>query len=219
EPNLCQVQEELIRDVHELQGLDGHVDALYAEINQAQARIEALDRVRKDLRKRISLGRGRISPLRSFPVELLQEIFKHCLPNARYICPSPRQAPLLLGQICRRWRAIAHATSELWTSIALVDFGTWTSEPYLTMVDQWLSNAGSRPLWISIASAVRMLRGSPPSELVQLINSHSADFYEVSVQGSNDYIQSVVGEARPLSSLHSIDLTFHTDSGTFLSNL
>ncbi|KAH7923938.1 hypothetical protein BV22DRAFT_1014317, partial [Leucogyrophana mollusca] len=111
---MCQTREALVQDVDELQRLDEDVDTLHAEINRARALIEDLQQKRSALQKRIALRKASVSQLRTFPVELLQEIFRHCRPSGRYNRPHPSQAPLLLGQVCRRWRVVAHATSELW---------------------------------------------------------------------------------------------------------
>ncbi|KAJ7776602.1 hypothetical protein DFH07DRAFT_693797, partial [Mycena maculata] len=57
--------------------------------------------------------------------ELITEIFVHCLPTPasatgacffrpHFVRPSVKDAPLLLCQICRRWRAIALTTPQLW---------------------------------------------------------------------------------------------------------
>ncbi|KAJ7194315.1 hypothetical protein GGX14DRAFT_378075, partial [Mycena pura] len=48
--------------------------------------------------------------------EILAHIFVYCLPHGR-IRPSPRTAPLVLGQICRRWRDVALSTGRLWSSL------------------------------------------------------------------------------------------------------
>lgn len=51
------------------------------------------------------------------PFELRSKIFLHCPPSDGRVRPNPEEIPLLLIQICRRWRAVALATPELWSSI------------------------------------------------------------------------------------------------------
>ncbi|KIM73772.1 hypothetical protein PILCRDRAFT_54680, partial [Piloderma croceum F 1598] len=65
-------------------------------------------------------------PVQRFPPEILSEIFIHCLEtkwfNPAYyehllylrILPRLDRAPLLLGSVCRQWRAIALSTPRLW---------------------------------------------------------------------------------------------------------
>ncbi|KAJ7021534.1 hypothetical protein C8F04DRAFT_1140431 [Mycena alexandri] len=52
----------------------------------------------------------------TIPVEIISRIFVHCLPTDGRVRPSPHRAPLLLAQICRRWREIALGTVQLWCS-------------------------------------------------------------------------------------------------------
>ncbi|KAF8217141.1 hypothetical protein K438DRAFT_1496969, partial [Mycena galopus ATCC 62051] len=58
-------------------------------------------------------------PIFTIPVEIISEIFLHCLPApslpaADAVHPSTTLAPLLLGQICRMWREIAYHNPRLW---------------------------------------------------------------------------------------------------------
>ncbi|KAJ7820225.1 hypothetical protein B0H14DRAFT_2166345, partial [Mycena olivaceomarginata] len=60
-------------------------------------------------------------PILLLPNEITAKIFTRCLPelpsvdsHLLLICPSPRKAPLLLGQICGQWRDICIGTPVLW---------------------------------------------------------------------------------------------------------
>ncbi|KAJ7645494.1 hypothetical protein DFH06DRAFT_587234 [Mycena polygramma] len=66
--------------------------------------------------------------------ELMAEIFTHCLPmmpQDTNSAPSPHRAPLLVAQVCRRWRRVALSTPSLWNSFSLESrfnlplFGLW----------------------------------------------------------------------------------------------
>ncbi|KAJ7023589.1 hypothetical protein C8F04DRAFT_179740 [Mycena alexandri] len=74
-----------------------------------------------------------------FPPEITQKVFRHCLlpqygpagpprPLFHRWSPSPREAPLLLTQICRQWRDMCLNAPDLWTSI---DFDENQSIEYL----------------------------------------------------------------------------------------
>ncbi|KAJ6610399.1 hypothetical protein B0H10DRAFT_1754619, partial [Mycena sp. CBHHK59/15] len=52
-------------------------------------------------------------PILNLPVELVSEIFIHCLPTGN-VRPKRSQAPLVLLSICRAWRQIALSTPSLW---------------------------------------------------------------------------------------------------------
>ncbi|KAG2342534.1 hypothetical protein BDR05DRAFT_886105, partial [Suillus weaverae] len=104
----------LQRDGEELLNIDSVVDSLQAEIEAIHMRMAIQQEKRRAVEARILENRARISPVRFLPTEILQQIFKSCLPNDRYVVPHILSAPLLLCQICRRWRDIALATPELW---------------------------------------------------------------------------------------------------------
>ncbi|KAJ7898614.1 hypothetical protein B0H14DRAFT_2315033, partial [Mycena olivaceomarginata] len=55
-----------------------------------------------------------IYPVLTLPPEITTEIFIRCLPVQWYHLPSPRDAPLLLLQICSSWRALTLCTPALW---------------------------------------------------------------------------------------------------------
>ncbi|THH21339.1 hypothetical protein EW146_g217 [Bondarzewia mesenterica] len=90
-------------------------------------------------------------------VELLQNIFLYCLRQTNmHIVEnllSPLDAPIVLTQVCRRWRQIAMSIPKLWERLFL---------PYLprspsavmslfTQVPFWLSLSGNRPLCIFLS--------------------------------------------------------------------
>ncbi|KAJ7237971.1 hypothetical protein C8J57DRAFT_1193807, partial [Mycena rebaudengoi] len=62
-----------------------------------------------------------LSLVRRLPPEILAEIFLLCRNNdlrwRRYSVLDPRQAPLVLGQICSHWRVVSQNTSRLWDQI------------------------------------------------------------------------------------------------------
>ncbi|KAJ8582540.1 hypothetical protein M405DRAFT_750112, partial [Rhizopogon salebrosus TDB-379] len=94
-------------DREELQRTKSIMDSLRAEI-------EVQQEMRRTLESRILANEVRISPASYLPTEILQCIFKACLRSRDYVEPNIRSAPLLLCQICRRWRDVAEATPELW---------------------------------------------------------------------------------------------------------
>ncbi|TFK49778.1 hypothetical protein OE88DRAFT_1662433 [Heliocybe sulcata] len=64
-------------------------------------------------------------PIQELPVELLSKIFIHCLNptglEAYFIGAHPRSAPMLLTQVCSRWRKCALDTPQLWCSLDLTE--------------------------------------------------------------------------------------------------
>ncbi|OAX34723.1 hypothetical protein K503DRAFT_698218, partial [Rhizopogon vinicolor AM-OR11-026] len=116
-PSVVEIKEAqlaLQRDGQELEHVESMINGLYAEIEAIHKRVSLLQEKRHAVQSRIFTSRARISSMRFLPTEILQRIFKACLPAGRYVTPDIRFAPLLLCQICRRWREVAEATSELW---------------------------------------------------------------------------------------------------------
>ncbi|KAJ7249720.1 hypothetical protein B0H12DRAFT_1019546, partial [Mycena haematopus] len=56
-----------------------------------------------------------VYPVLTLPPEITSEIFCHCLPTERQSdIVNPKEAPLVLTQVCGLWRNIAISTPELW---------------------------------------------------------------------------------------------------------
>lgn len=186
----------LQRDGEELLNIDSVINNLQAEIEAIYARIAVQQEKRRSVETRILENRARISPVRFLPTEILQQIFKSCLPNDRYVIPHILSAPLLLCQICRRWRDIAQATPELWSSIDVHDWGVWTADFYTAMVARWLAAARTRPLTVSVVCLQKWdwFRQYDPTQsgLFRLLASHSGRFHDLHIQASRGYIDAFI---------------------------
>jgi hypothetical protein len=152
------------------------------------------------LQSRIFANRARISPVRLLPTELLQRIFKTCLPDERYIIPRTSSAPLLFRQICRHWRHVAEATSELWSSIKIQDMGISTAESYTAMVTRWLAASSTRPLAIGVICLQEFERARSrlsQSGILRLLISHSAHLHDLHIQANYLYIDEFITGGSP----------------------
>ncbi|KAJ7364694.1 hypothetical protein DFH08DRAFT_276250 [Mycena albidolilacea] len=88
-----------------------------------------------------------IYPVLTLPPEITTEIFIRCLPVQWYHLPSPRDAPLLLLQICSCWRALTLCTPALWKHLDMA------LHPYPRRMEnterhmtEWISRASLAPL-------------------------------------------------------------------------
>ncbi|KAJ7766475.1 hypothetical protein DFH07DRAFT_342671 [Mycena maculata] len=83
--------------------------------------------------------------LADLPPEIMSIVFEFCLPFP--VMPVPSKAPLLLGQVCGRWREIALSTPQLWNTIHLHD-------PYssgiCSLLEVWLARALACGLTIAL---------------------------------------------------------------------
>ncbi|KAF8880431.1 hypothetical protein BD779DRAFT_1089960 [Infundibulicybe gibba] len=108
-------------------------------IQSIQAMIDDLEERKSELLNLISTHKAAISPLRSFPPELLAEIF------AQFISMIPHSddtisPPLMFMGICSQWRQIVLDTPRLWTKIL-------TAHP---MIDYWVGRSGALPLHVDL---------------------------------------------------------------------
>ncbi|KAF9475958.1 hypothetical protein BDN70DRAFT_840040, partial [Pholiota conissans] len=95
------------------------IGKLDAEIERAQTELNALIAQRDELQQMVLDYRALESPLRRFPVDLLREIFLHCLSKENNAIMIAQEAPLVLTHICSSWRSVALSTPTLWASFHL----------------------------------------------------------------------------------------------------
>lgn len=86
------------------------------------------------------------------PVELWARIFLLCLPDEEFITPDPRQAPLLLCQICSGWRNIAISTPFLWNALAIRS--SWRRYIWKSSLKTWLQRSSKASLYLDISIAI-----------------------------------------------------------------
>lgn len=116
---------------------DDEILQLRSKRRQVQERLEALARddepksptpepslndakkTKKALQVQLSTYDALLAPHKLLPAELLSQIFIAAYPSSTYIPIQPRSSPLVLCQVCSRWRTVALATPELWTDVIL----------------------------------------------------------------------------------------------------
>ena len=113
-------------------------------------------------------GAAQASAVLSLPPEILAEIF---LRMQSWRTP---ETPLLFGQVCLDWRAIAWSTPSLWSN---VDF-CLSKEQYSVrteLLDEWLQRSKAVPLTIRIWSKEERSywQSTTPTEMLRILVSHS----------------------------------------------
>ncbi|KAF5346108.1 hypothetical protein D9758_009978 [Tetrapyrgos nigripes] len=126
---------------------------------QLNIELERIDRERHAIKNFIDAHNALLAPVRKVPDDTLSEIFIRCLPEDYNATRSLSEAPLLLGQVCRRWRRVSLSTPDLWTSLHIViptnaDMNLLCSiiESRRKGVEAWLGRSGVLPLSLSIYS-------------------------------------------------------------------
>ncbi|KIJ18999.1 hypothetical protein PAXINDRAFT_128263, partial [Paxillus involutus ATCC 200175] len=208
-------QHALAQDSAKLQLFNDGIEECRKRIARAHADMCILERQRNAMQRLVSIHRARLSSLRILPDELLQEIFKRCLPDTHYIVPNIRSAPLVLTQVCRRWRVVAQGTSELWSSIALRDLGVWNYEFYVDMVKRWLSHVRTRPLRMSITCPAHTnfgLDGNVTrSDIFHLVTAHQSQLRDLRLNVNRTYLHYFVNSTT-LPALQYILISLHPKS-------
>ena len=167
ESTIREVKESLKAPLIELQEIE-------VEIQRLCELVETMKIKRKTIQKRIDDHNIILSPVRRLPLDVLHEIFFHCLPTHRNPIMTSSESPLLLTHICSSWRAIALSSPRIWSKIHIPlpgdpglnqGNGTFTDGTSLSRLFQriagvlqlrcdavrrWLSRSGTCPLSISI---------------------------------------------------------------------
>ncbi|KAF8183620.1 hypothetical protein BJ912DRAFT_905849 [Pholiota molesta] len=89
-----------------------------------------------------------LGPSGRLPIELLSEIFLLCVDES-VDARNTIHIPLLLSNICSRWRAAAIANPQLWARLSIQLSGT-VSRPKTALVDTWLTRSAACPLTIYV---------------------------------------------------------------------
>ncbi|KAJ7879480.1 hypothetical protein B0H14DRAFT_2500496 [Mycena olivaceomarginata] len=154
---VLEIQTLLVKPALRLKNLDN-------EIAELQKAIEKLMEERDGLGAYVDAHKALISPARRLPLDIIEEIFVACLPTHRNCVMSASEAPVLLGRVCRSWRAISLSTPRLWAKIHVVeplpDRYSRLTAPFDEKVAQcvqatkmWLGRSGQCPLSISLESS------------------------------------------------------------------
>lgn len=116
--------------------------------------------------KNVAILKSILSPIRRVPTDVLREIFQYCLPKALSGAPmsvsNADQAPLLLFQVCSKWRRTALGFPYLWRALSLkAKFKIKDERNYITTIhpsvstilETWFSRAGT---WCPLSLTLRL---------------------------------------------------------------
>ena len=138
---LAERQQQLDAVLHNISGLESVMDSVKSLHQQL---IEGRDKILHSM----VLHRGHMSALWRLPVEVLSQIFVHCLPETNHLKVSSKLAPMLLTRICRHWREVAVNIPSLWCRLS-VEVADWSvaNWPEVAFCHcSWLERSQERPL-------------------------------------------------------------------------
>jgi hypothetical protein len=166
--------------------IKGYISEKAARISEVDQEMEDLKALRAELILEIEGHQSLLSPVPHLPIDILQDIFKACLPTEHNPIVSRYEAPLLLTQVCKNWRTVALSTPHLWSAIHIpipslpghliphehpVGGLSGYSTALLTLmrermaaIHQWLERSKGSPLTISVFDG-----GNCPREVCDLV--------------------------------------------------
>ncbi|KAF8185018.1 hypothetical protein K438DRAFT_1539773, partial [Mycena galopus ATCC 62051] len=164
--NYCPRDEELIQIKSLLIEPCLRLKHMDEEIEGVRKALEKLTKERDTLRTYVEAHQALMSPIRRCPLDIIREIFMACIPADRNCVMSAQEAPILLGRICRSWRAISISQPQLWSRLHIVEPRMHLPHPLvaqrLEAATAWLRRSGDLPLSISLKCQFDSHVPSPP---------------------------------------------------------
>jgi len=123
--------------------------------------------------------------IHQFPPEIASHIFIQYAPPSALLDKGDRSTPLYLGAVCQKWRQLAWATPQLWSSL-LVGFcghGRYNCSDIFDLpqlIGGWLERSASLPLTIRFDESERAQTHSVVyHEVINILNEQSARWYDM----------------------------------------
>jgi len=151
-------------------------------------------------------GAAQASAVLSLPPEILAEIFLRMQLEQDTHRRTP-ETPLLFGQVCLDWRAIAWSTPSLWSNVDLC-LSTERYSVQAELLDEWLQRSKAVPLTIRIWSKEQKhgyWQSTTPTEMLRILVSHSWHWKNVKLYAPHQWdgdLQPVRDNLPILDTLH-----------------
>jgi hypothetical protein len=153
---------------------------LQKEIEEFEIKIE-----KKRRALRTAMNENHDPFIHKFPPEIASHIFIQYAPPHALFAEDERSTPLYLGAVCQKWRQLAWATPQLWSS-SLIGFhakgrySTSNGSDLLQLVTEWLDRTASLPLTIGFDQPFEEVHGDGVyHDVINILNKHSAKWYDV----------------------------------------
>ncbi|KAF8517902.1 hypothetical protein BU17DRAFT_91330 [Hysterangium stoloniferum] len=142
-----------------LRDLDARIAALEVQLLQLLSE-------RQDVLRSSTVKRALLAPIRKLAPEIIGQIFELCtndeiVPGARRIITATA-APILLSQVCKKWRHVALMTPQLWTNIALESTTRLTLQvnPFI-VISEWLRRSGALAVDVYLGDGLDKVCNAP----------------------------------------------------------
>ncbi|KAF8194956.1 hypothetical protein BJ912DRAFT_1040526 [Pholiota molesta] len=156
------------------------------------------------------------------PPEITGYIFQLCTPqdameiDLRNVQLSTIRAPFILSTVCRRWRAIALSTPQLWNTLLLyLQSSNSRTSPIITggvpFVQKWIDRAGVLPLSISVCASITDLH-EPALEIIDLLNRYADRWLQLKYDGTPTWLYRFLSNRNELAQLHTLHINANYES-------
>ncbi|KAF8185746.1 hypothetical protein BJ912DRAFT_1060566 [Pholiota molesta] len=201
--------------------------SLDRQIHEAEEALATLKAKRASNNTKINT---RHDPLSRLPIELVSEIFMYLRPLPMKVAyyldvdvpddvGKSMKTPLLLGAVCRAWRAFSWSIPRLWSTISINVYNG--NEEVPDIIRQWLGRSGQLPLCIYLYAAQKQLNGGILSahpygnepyvaRLMDTINKYSGRWFYLNLDIPKRFILRVHCSGSEAPMLETLSLKMHT---------
>jgi len=144
-------------------------------MNELEIRIEEIHIRRRALRTVMNANHDHL--IHRFPPEIASHIFIQYSPPSDCFDKKDKSSPLYLGAVCHKWRQLAWATPQLWSSLS-VQFQHNREYPS-QCIAAWLERSASLPLTIKFHANPRGDESNGHHEVINILNQHSARWHDM----------------------------------------
>jgi hypothetical protein len=152
---------------------------LEKEIKELEIKIKKINIRRRAIRTAMNENHDPL--IHKFPPEIASNIFmQYSPPNEFFDRSYDVTSPLYLGAVCQKWRQLAWATPQLWTSLGIHIKSLNRHQAQL--VSEWLDRSASLPLTIRLSDYSWYKEGNdedPCDEVINVLNKHSARWHDM----------------------------------------
>ena len=150
---------------------------LEKEIKELESMIDKIHIRRSELRTAMNENHDRL--ISKFPPEIASHIFTQYSPPSTFSKEFGYDNPLYLGAVCQKWRQLAWATPELWTSLHIVPHEKYCLGDLPKLATEWLERSASLPLTIILQDYWGWVNEDDASGVINILNTHSARWRDV----------------------------------------
>ena len=182
----CTEDIELEKETNEL---EKEISEPEKEKNELESRIAKIHIRRRALRTAMNENHDPL--IHQFPPEIASHIFIQYSPPGECF-DRPRITPLYLGAVCQKWRQLAWATPDIWTSLHIRCRRKYKRElPQL--IDEWLERSAGLPLTIKLIDHSGWVYEY--DEVITILNKHSARWYDMHFDISAHHLHRLSGSS------------------------